>query len=290
MGTPADKMTRWVRGGQMDPVATTSLYTAMLRARESARPDRLFCDPFAEALAGPRGTEVLAWMEARAPGVSEGQAVAIRTRFYDDTLERILAQSGIDQLVFLAAGLDTRAFRLPLPLELTVFELDLSEVLDLKAAALAQRNAVPRCRRVPIPADLSGDWPKALQDGGFDRRRPAIWFVEGLLYYLSETQVHHVLDTLSEHAVPGSWLLADLVGQSFLTSPYLAGFLSMMAANGSPWQFGTDDPEGLMRVHGWQPSVTQYGADGANYGRWTLPVTDREDTASPHGYLVVANR
>ena len=274
----------------MDPVATTSLYTAMLRARESARPDRLFSDPFAEALAGPQGNELLAWMETRAPGVSEGQAVAIRTKFYDDTLERILAQSGTDQLVFLAAGLDTRTFRLPLPPELTLFELDRPEVLGLKDAALAQLNAVPRCRRIPVPADLAGDWPKALQGGGFDRQRPAIWFVEGLLYYLNEAQVHHLLDTLSERAVPGSWLLADVVGQSFLTSPYMAGFLAMMAANGSPWQFGTDDPEGLMTAHGWQPNVTQYGADGANFGRWTLPAIDRDDTNSPRGYLVVANR
>lgn len=274
----------------MDPVATTSLYTAMLRARESARPDRLFSDPFAETLAGPQGNTLLAWMEARAPGVSEGQAVPIRTKFYDNTLERILAQSGIDQLVFLAAGLDSRAFRLPLPPELILFELDRSEVLDLKAEVLAKLDAVPRCRRVPVPADLGGDWSKALQDGGFDRQRPAIWCVEGLLYYLSESQVHHVLDTLSERAAPGSWLLADLVGQSFLASPYMVGFLSMMAANGSPWQFGTDDPEGLMTAHGWQPSVTQYGADGANYGRWTLPAIDPEDTDSPRGYLIVANR
>lgn len=274
----------------MDPVATTSLYTAILRARESARPDSLFADPFAEALAGPRGNEMLAWMEARAPGVSQGQAVPIRTKFYDDALERILAQSGINQLVFLAAGLDTRAFRLPLPPDLTLFELDRSEVLDLKDRVLAQLNATPRCRRVPIPADLSRDWPESLQNGGFDQQRPSIWFLEGLLYYLSETKVHHLLGTLSELAVPGSWLFADIVGQSFLTSPHTAGFLAMMAANGSPWQFGTDDPEGLMAQHGWQPSITQFGDNGANYGRWTLPVTDRKDTDSPRGYLVVAHR
>lgn len=51
----------------MDPVAKTSLYTAVLRARESARPDRLFSDPFAEALAGPQGDDLLAWMEVRSP-------------------------------------------------------------------------------------------------------------------------------------------------------------------------------------------------------------------------------
>ncbi|MDQ4020591.1 MAG: class I SAM-dependent methyltransferase [Actinomycetota bacterium] len=98
----------------MDPVATTSLYTAMLRARESARPDRRFSDPFAEALAGPQGHELLAWMETRAPGVSEGQAVAIRTKFYDDTLERILAQSGTGgQPLTLLSGSRTQQQRCP---------------------------------------------------------------------------------------------------------------------------------------------------------------------------------
>lgn len=229
-------------------------------------------------------------MEVRSPGVSKSQAVPIRTRFYDDTLERILAQSGIDQLIILAAGLDTRAFRLSLPPELACFELDRAEILDLKASRLAQLNAVPRCRRVPISADLARDWSAALQNGGFDRQRPAIWLVEGLLYYLAETQVHHLLGTLSELTVLGSWLLADIVGQSFLISPHMTGFLAMMAANGSPWRFGTDDPEGLMTVYGWQPRVTQFGDDGANFGRWTLPVPDQEDTDAPRGYLVVAHR
>ena len=107
----------------MDPLAATSLYTAALRAQGSARPDRLFSDPLAEALTASQGNELLAWMEVRCPGVSQSQAVAIRTRFYDDMLEHILAQSEVGQLIILAAGLDTRAFRLPLPAELACFEL-----------------------------------------------------------------------------------------------------------------------------------------------------------------------
>lgn len=270
----------------MDPVATTSLYTAMLRAREFARPDRLFSDPFAEAVAGRQGHEFLAWMEARAPGVSEGQAVAIRTKFYDDTLERILAQSGIDQLIFLAAGLDSRAFGC------RCHPSSSCSNLTGRRCSTSRPQPWHSATRYLVAGESRPlrTWPVTLQDGGFDRQRPAIWFMEGLLYYLSETQVHHLLATLSERAAPGSWLLADIVGQSFLTSPYMADFLSVMAANGSPWQFGTDDPEGLMTAHGWQPNVIQYGADGANYGRWTLPAIDRDDTASPRGYLVVANR
>jgi methyltransferase (TIGR00027 family) len=273
----------------MDPVATTSLYTAIMRARESARPDRLFSDPFAAALAGPEGEHLLAWMNEQAPGSpSDNPVVSIRTKFFDDTLGRILAEPGIDQLVILAAGLDTRAYRLPLPRDLTLFELDRPEVLDHKNARLAQQGAAPRCRRLPIPADLTGDWSAALQDGGLDRKRPAAWLVEGLLQYITETQVHHVLGTLSGLASPGSWLLTDLVSHFILTMPQLAGFRAVMAANGSPWQFGTDDPGGLLAEYGWQTQVTRIGDDDANFGRW-MKYPGFPDSA-PYGFLVVAHR
>ncbi len=176
----------------------------------------------------------------------------------------------MDQLVILAAGLDTRAFRLPLPPDLVLFELDRPEVLDFKAARLEERNATSRCRRVPIPVDLTGDWTAALQEGGFDRQRSAVWLVEGLTLYLTGDQVRHLLGTLSGLAVAGSWLLTDAVSESFLVSAQLGGFLAMMAANGSPFQFGTDDPAGLMAAHGWTSQVTRFGEPDANFGRWTL--------------------
>ncbi|MGH3920205.1 MAG: SAM-dependent methyltransferase [Pseudonocardiaceae bacterium] len=274
----------------MDPVATTGLYTAMLRARESTRPDRLFSDPFAEVLAGPQGNDVLALMEAGSSGGSQNPVIPIRTRFFDDALERIVGELGVDQLVILAAGMDTRAFRLSLPPDLALFELDRPEVLDLKASRLAQVNAAPCCQRVPLPVDLTGDWSATLQGGGFDRQRPSAWLVEGLTPYLTDDQVHHLLGTLSELAVAGSWLLADVIGHSFLTSPRLAGFRAMMAASGSPFRFGTDDPEGLMGMHGWRPQVSRFDEAGANFGRWILPATYREDPHLPHGYLIVAHR
>jgi methyltransferase (TIGR00027 family) len=274
----------------MDPVATTGLYTAMLRAQESDRPDRLFSDPFAKALAGSQGNELLAWMETQCPGISQHPVVAVRTRFFDDALRRIVTESRVDQLVILAAGLDTRAFRLPLPPDLILFELDRPEVLDLKAIRLTQLSATPRCQRIPIPVDLAGDWSSALQAGGFNRQRPAAWLVEGLLHYLTEAQVHQVLSTLSGLAVPGSWLLTDLVSHTFYTSPQLADFLAMMAANGSPLHFGTDNPERLMAAHGWRSQVTRFGEDGASFDRWIIPTDYWDDPQSPHGYLITGQR
>lgn len=274
----------------MDSVATTALYTAVIRARESTRPDRLFNDPLAGALAGPQGDELISWMESTSPGAADNPTVPIRTRFFDDTIEHIVGESGVDQIVILAAGLDTRAFRLSLPPGIALFEVDRPEVLDLKASRLTELGAVPRCRRTAIPADLSGDWSNTLGESGFERSRPAVWLAEGLSPYLTDAQVHHFLATLSELAAPGSWLLTDVFSRSFLTSPQLAGFLAMMAANSSPIQFGTDDPEELVRAHGWRPQVTQLGGEGANFGRWNLPATYRSDPHTPHGYLIVGRR
>jgi methyltransferase (TIGR00027 family) len=127
-----------------------------------------------------------------------------------------------------------------------------------------------------------------LQDGGFDRERPTAWLVEGLLQYITEAQVHHVLGTISDLASPGSWLLADLVSRFILTLPQLADFRATMAAHGSPWHFGTDDPNELLAGYGWQPQVTRLGDVDANFGRWIMPPGYPE--SPPYGFLVVAHR
>jgi methyltransferase (TIGR00027 family) len=104
-------------GGSPRGVGETALGAAMMRARESGRPDRLFDDPYAAALVeaappvfdeGPSSADdpLIAQLEA-----AFEVSVAVRTRFYDDF---VLAASaaGCRQVVLLGAGLDTRAFRL----------------------------------------------------------------------------------------------------------------------------------------------------------------------------------
>ena len=86
-------------------LASTAHWTAAVRAQESAREDRLFDDPWAAALAGPEGA---AWIEQRPPGSTV--PMVLRTRFFDDFVQRIAIQNGIRQIVLMAAGLDTRDF------------------------------------------------------------------------------------------------------------------------------------------------------------------------------------
>src|SRR5262245_53513311 len=109
-------------------ISDTARWIATYRARETERDDAVFRDPFARALAGERGERI-----ARALPFSEENAWAVVTRTYliDRAIARLLP-SGVDVVVNLAAGLDTRPYRLPLPPELRWIEVDLPEIFDYK--------------------------------------------------------------------------------------------------------------------------------------------------------------
>src|SRR5205085_11913594 len=93
-------------------------------------------------------------------------AAVVRTRFYDDYLLDACA-SGCRQVVLVAAGLDSRAFRLPWPDGVHLLEIDLSEGPAVKEHVLTGAGAVPRCRRTPVAVDLRTDWSPRLIEAGF---------------------------------------------------------------------------------------------------------------------------
>ncbi len=186
--------------------------------------------------------------------------------------------------------MDTRAFRLAWPQGTTVYELDLPELLALKQARMDTARVQPRCRRVTVGVDLRGDWTQALRAAGFQQTRPAVWVAEALLVYLDQRVVQWLLADLARLAALGSWLLVDVAGESLLQHPWMQDRLRSLADVGTPYRFGTDDPEGLLAGYGWQASVVQYGEDGANFGRWPYPVVPRDVPGYPRGYLVAARR
>jgi methyltransferase (TIGR00027 family) len=101
-------MTENTTSGQL--LGLTARWTAGVRARESARADHLFEDPWAEVLTGEEGAE---WLAQRPEDSTI--PMAIRTRFFDDFLQDVSRRHAIRQVVLMAAGLDTRAFRLDWP-------------------------------------------------------------------------------------------------------------------------------------------------------------------------------
>ncbi|MEV4312922.1 SAM-dependent methyltransferase [Actinocrispum sp. NPDC049592] len=258
----------------LDPVAQTSRLTAALRARESARPDALFTDPFAARLAGEAGTALLAEF-------GDNSTIAVRTRFFDDVITAAEAR----QLVILAAGMDSRAFRLALPEDAELYEVDRPEVLRLKDSLITE---APVCRRVSVGADLTGDWAEPLLAAGFEQGRPTCWLAEGVMQYLAAVDVAALLDRVTGLSAAGSLLLTDFVGQSLLDSPALRPMLELFAAHDMTWRFGTDQPEELLEPLGWRADVVLISEVGTALNRWPFPAAARNATGVGQGYFVRA--
>lgn len=192
---------------------TTSVGLAMMRARESRRADRLFEDPFAAALANaareaflavdaPSGSRetwthvvrlVEAFGERRVRGVRAGDDLVVES-----------VSAGCRQVVTLGAGLDTRAFRLPLPSGTTVFEIDGPQMVAFTQAVLDAEGATPACRRRVVAADLCGTWWPALLAAGFREDIPTLWFEEGALACLSRADAWTVAARATALSSPDS--------------------------------------------------------------------------------------
>jgi len=262
----------------------TSRWAAAVRASESARPDALFHDPWAAALAGKEGAD---WIEKRAGNVAP---MTIRTRYFDDRLIQAVEERNIRQVVILAAGLDTRAFRLNWSGGTCLYELDQAEVQTYKENILREAGARPACEYRTVAADLTRPWNDLLSKAGFDARQPVAWLMEGFLFYLPNESIQRILADMSELAAPGSWLGFDIVNSVTLNSPYTKAWIEMQAQLGAPWLGFMDDPEGQLAGLGWKAELNQPGMPDANYGRWTMPVIPVKAPGLPHNWYVTATK
>lgn len=264
-------------------LGSTAHWTAAVRAKESMREDRLFNDPWAAALAGQEGQ---AWVEQRS--ADSVVPIVLRTRFFDDFLQRITFQNGTRQVVLLAAGLDTRAFRLNWPEQTRLFELDQPAVLQDKEQVLRSAGAQPTCIRQTIGVDLTAPWQEPLIQAGFEPHYPSGWLLEGFLFYLTNESLTYLFDEVTSLAAPGSWLGFDIINSAVLTSPWTRPWVEMQASSGAPWIGTMDDPEKFLGTRSWKATLSQAGADEANHGRWPYPVIPTTMPDMPHNWFVIA--
>ena len=274
---------------EQDPLsaqlAATAHWTASVRAMESARDDCLFHDPWAEALAGDEGR---AWIAQRP--ADRLVPIVLRTRFFDDFVQLVAREQAVPQVVLLAAGLDTRAFRLEWPQNTRVFELDRPEVLQHKARVLGQAGAEPACERSVVETDLAGPWTKDLVAAGFCPTVPCLWLLEGLLFYLTNDHLRRILDDVTLLAAPGSWIGFDIINSVMLTHPLTREWIEMQAQAGAPWIGTLDNPVEYLAERGWQARLTQAGQPDAKHGRWPYPVLPTTMPDVPHNWFVTGHK
>ena len=197
-------------------VGSTALFVAAARALEAQERDPLAVDRYAEIfcrgvggdwadlLDGTKPDDVLETEFGRHFRAFQGA----RTRYFDNYF-REAVDAGVRQIVILAAGLDSRAYRLPWPDGTVIYELDQPKVLEFKREVLTSRGDTPTAQRREVAVDLREDWPAALRDNGFDPSQRSAWLAEGLLLYLPaavQEQLFLGIDALSS---PGSRLAVE---------------------------------------------------------------------------------
>jgi methyltransferase (TIGR00027 family) len=269
-------------------VGETALGAAMMRAEEGERADRLFEDPLAAAFLAAAPDPFPDGPDPDDPQIAELKEafqtnVAVRTRFFDDFLRSVCA-GGCDQVVLLAAGLDSRAFRLEWPATVRLYELDLPEVFSFKEAVLKSYGAVPGCERITVGVDLRTDWPRELGEAGFEGNRPVAWTVEGLLSYLTDEAATRLLTDVSALSSGASHLALDTAHLEDDATLRRARDVSGLDGISTMWHGGVRGaPSALLERNGWQVDSLDRAALATSYRR---QIRDR----SSAGFLTATKR
>lgn len=189
-------------------IADTARWVAYFRAVESERPDALFNDRHARVLAGERGRRIA----ERLPQGPLSWSIAVRTKVFDELILEAIELRGVRTVVNLAAGLDTRPYRLPLPEHVRWFEVDLPELVESKSEALQHER--PRCQLERIQLDLADPTERrALFSRLAAESSRTLIVTEGLLVYLEEEVVTSLATDLRQYFPHGLWLLENVSPQ-----------------------------------------------------------------------------
>jgi methyltransferase (TIGR00027 family) len=211
---------KWVRSDDdewdiVSSVGYTALLVAGWRALHAVSAQPLVRDDYAKHFIAASADPYLTGQLAD-PGTSEGATVfprlyGVQTRFFDEFFMSAAAR-GIRQAVIVAAGLDSRTYRLQWPSGTTVFEVDQPKVLEFKHRVLADHGAEPAARRIEVAADLRDDWSIPLRAAGFNPQHPTAWSVEGILPYLTGDAQDTLFTRIGALSALGSRLAIGALG------------------------------------------------------------------------------
>src|SRR3990170_871833 len=229
-------------------VTGTAFVVAEFRAGENREPDPLYVDSVVPIFLDARTKQAADVIAGSFPaGVMN---VKIRTRYFDDELDREIA-NGCRQIVILGAGLDTRAERKAAP-GVVYFEIDDQNTLDFKRERLKAAGYAAPTVFIPGNYVASGVLP-LLEANGFKRELPTLLIWEGNTMYLTRDTTMNVLRELRQGLAAFSiafdymseQVIAYATGEDDITK-----FVERFAAMGAPWHFGINDEAALAKEAG----------------------------------------
>jgi methyltransferase (TIGR00027 family) len=261
-------------------VSDTARWVAYFRGMESARPDRLFNDSFALRLAGDRGRAIAESM----PKGPLPWSLAVRTRAFDELITETVARDGIDTVLNLAAGLDARPYRLPLPANLRWVEVDLPSILTEKENLLAGEQAACAVERVGLDLARKVERRELIGRIGAAAKRVLV-VSEGLLAYLDEATVGALAEEL-RHSLPEPRWLIDNVAPDVLAR-LKRNWDGRLTPGNATMKFAPANGLSFFEERGWHTRTTRSLLDEAErlgrempivkviriVGRWVPPIS-----------------
>jgi methyltransferase (TIGR00027 family) len=189
---------------------------ALLRAIEAQKPEgeRVCYDPYARALIpGGISFTLSKWViesglyDRMAPGATA--FVIARERYIDDYLISELAE-GLDQVVILGAGFDTRAYRIPGMQKIRVFEIDHPDTQTEKLNRLKKVIDPLPVYVTFVPVDFNTQTlEECLHNSGYDEKAKTLFIWQGVTYFLTTKVIESTLAFISSHSGPGSTVIFD---------------------------------------------------------------------------------
>jgi methyltransferase (TIGR00027 family) len=238
-------------------VSDTALMAAAYRAVETERLDALFRDPLAARLAGERGRKIVANLPKGA--FIGGWSVVIRTCVIDEQIRAALAD-GVDTILNLGAGLDTRPYRMALPASLRWIEVDQPQIIELKEQSL--KDEKPRCRLERIKLDLSDAVARrTVLEQAIAGSGKVLVLTEAVVPYLPEAAVASLATDLRANPAIRYWLVDYFSPEAY---HYRRRTRMDQAMQNAPFQFEPNDYFGFFAGLGWQPREVRYLAEEAN--------------------------
>lgn len=202
--------------------SVTAQGITFVRALESAKPEteRICYDPLARHLINPAfailGKLFVNRAERKGPGVLA--FLAARCRCMDDTLQGCLA-AGIEQVVILGAGLDSRAYRIEgLQEQARVFEVDHPATQAVKLAKLKRIFGELPAHVTYVPIDFDVESLEKLFACGYQRQKKTLFIWEGVMYYLTAEAVDQILRFVVDNSGAGSSIIFDYMDAAALTA------------------------------------------------------------------------
>ena len=238
----------------INDVSDTALWVAYYRARESEHPDALFRDPLAKVLIGERGKKIAEHMQSTARYTE--WSVIIRTVIIDDYINKLISE-GIDTVINLGAGMDTRPYRMALPKTLRWIEVDYPHIIAHKDKVL--KSEIPTCQLTRIATDLSDDNARKnlFMELGHQCTK-ALIITEGVVPYLTEDQTAALARDL--HAQPNfvHWITEYFAPEVYR---YLQTRRQASKMQNAPFQFFPINWLGFFERNGWRPQTIRYTSE-----------------------------